>query len=187
LARWLVAGALPPVTASVSAAVLEDEERAGLRAEVRDKAYRPVADARVEAHVVTPGGAGSTVELNPLPGQQGVYGAEWTAVTAGSYVAEAVAYRGEEELGRHAVTFRRENGVAENFHTSQNRELLARLSGETGGRYYRPSEAAALAGEISYSEAGIVTRETKELWNMPALFALLAGLRAAEWLLRRRW
>jgi hypothetical protein len=27
----------------------------------------------------------------------------------------------------------------------------------------------------------------KDLWNMPAIFLLLVVLRAAEWLLRRRW
>ena len=44
-------------------------------------------------------------------------------------------------LGRDTVSFRREDGVAENFHVEQNRELLEKLSSETGGRYYRPDEA----------------------------------------------
>ena len=60
---------------------------------------------------------------------------------AGSYMAEITARRGQQELGRDVVTLRRENGVAENFHVEQNRELLEKLSSETGGRYYRPSEA----------------------------------------------
>jgi hypothetical protein len=30
-------------------------------------------------------------------------------------------------------------------------------------------------------------RQTKELWNMPAIFLLLILLRFSEWLLRRRW
>jgi hypothetical protein len=85
------------------------------------------------------------------------------------------------------LTFRREDGVAENFHTSQNRELLEKLSEETGGRYYQPSETSKLANEISYSEAGITTRETRDLWDMPALFLLVLAIRATEWLLRRRW
>ena len=37
------------------------------------------------------------------------------------------------------LTFRREDGVAENFHTSQNSELLDKLSEQTGGRYYKPA------------------------------------------------
>ena len=41
--------------------------------------------------------------------------------------------------------------------------------------------------DISYSEAGISVRNTKELWNMPIVFLLLLGLPAPEWLLRRKW
>ena len=77
--------------------------------------------------------------------------------------------------------------MAENFHTSQNRELLEKLSEQTGGRYYNPSEASKLSNEISYSEAGITTRETSDLWDMPIVFLLAMACRASEWLLRRKW
>ena len=72
--------------------------------------------------------------------------------------------------------------------TPQNkRELLEKLSSETGGRYYRPQEASKLANEINYSEAGITVREMKDLWDMPIAFLLLALLRAGDWVLRRKW
>ena len=41
--------------------------------------------------------------------------------------------------------------------------------------------------DIAYSDAGITARETMDLWNMPIVFLLAIGLRAAEWLFRRRW
>ncbi len=71
------------------------------------------------------------------------------------------------------LTFERQDGVAENFHTEQNRELLEKLSDETGGRYWKANELNRLPAEISYSEAGISVRNTKELWNMPVVFVLL--------------
>ncbi|MGH9619237.1 MAG: hypothetical protein ACRD45_05925, partial [Bryobacteraceae bacterium] len=58
---------------------------------------------------------------------------------------------------------------------------------ETGGHYYTPSNANQLPREISYSEAGVTSRELKDLWNMPAVFIALLLLKAAEWLLRRKW
>jgi hypothetical protein len=116
-----------------------------------------------------------------------VYQGEWTAEKPGSYLLEAAATRGGEEIGRDVMAFRREDGVAENFRAEQNRELLEKLADETGGRYYRPRDAAKLADEISYSEAGITTREARDLWDMPALFLALIALKSAEWLLRRRW
>ncbi len=187
LLRYLVSDSPGRVVSSTPRAVLADETRLTLRAEVRDKAYQPVANAVVEAHVVGPDGASASVELTPAPLEEGAYTAEWNAEKPGSYVAEIVAGRGQEELGRDLLPFRREDGVAENFHTAQNRELLAKLAEETGGRYYRASDAARLADEISYSEAGIATREAKDLWDMPAVFLLAVLLRGSEWVLRRRW
>jgi hypothetical protein len=134
-----------------------------------------------------PEGESGVVELMPDPMAPGSYTADWPAMKAGSYVAEIAASRAGAETGRDVVMFRRENGVAEGFRTTQNRELLEKLSAETGGRYYRPEEAARLTSEISYSEAGISTRETRDLWNMPACFLLLAALKTCEWLLRRKW
>jgi hypothetical protein len=102
-------------------------------------------------------------------------------------VTEIIAGREQEEIGHDVLTFRREDGVAENFHTSQNKELLQKLSQQTGGRYYTPAEASKLSKEISYSEAGITARETRDLWDMPVIFLLALGIRASEWLLRRKW
>ena len=49
------------------------------------------------------------------------------------------------------------------------------------------SELKSLPRDISYSEAGISVRSTKELWDMPIVFLLLLGLPIAGWLLRRKW
>jgi hypothetical protein len=92
-----------------------------------------------------------------------------------------------KELGRDVLTFQRMDGVAENFHTEQNRELLERLATQTGGRYWKPTDLGKLAGSIPYSEAGVTMRETKDLWNMSAVFLALALLKFSEWWLRRKW
>jgi uncharacterized membrane protein len=185
--RWLVSDTPTRVVASTPRPALEDDGRLHLRAEVRDTTYLPTSDATVEARVVGPGGGAENVELHPDPLNQGVYSADWDAGRAGSYVAEVTARRGQQELGRDVVTFRRENGVAENFHLEQNRELLEKLSSQTGGRYYRPNEVSRLGEDISYSDAGISVRETRDLWDMPAVFFFALLLCCAEWLLRRRW
>ena len=98
-----------------------------------------------------------------------------------------IATRDKVEIGRDVLTFARMDGVAENFHTQQNRGFAEKLSAETGGRYWTPEEVSKLPGEISYSDAGITVRDTKELWNMPIVFLLLLLLPSTEWLLRRKW
>jgi putative glutamine amidotransferase len=187
LLRWTVSATPSRVTSSTPNPQLEDDGRIQLRAEVRDTTYLPAGDAEVAARVIGPDGSAETVPLRPEPLTQGIYSTEWNAGKAGSYVAEIVAKRGNQELGSDVLTFRRENGVAENYHHEQNRELLERLATETGGRYYRPRDANKLLDEISYSEAGMTSRETKDLWDMPAVFLAILSLRAAEWLLRRKW
>ena len=187
LLRWLVTDTPGRVTASVASPMLFDDGHVQLSAEVRDKDYLPESDAQVEAHISGPGGNSGVVELTPDPATAGLYHGEWTAEAPGSYQAEMVAKAGDTEAGRDIIGFERMDGVAENFHTEQNRELLEKLSEETGGRYWRPQELSRLPSEISYSEAGITVRETKDLWNMPAVFLVILALLCTEWLLRRKW
>ena len=166
---------------------LEDDGRIQLRAEVRDKTYLPASDADVQANIVGPDGSSETVTLRPEPLAQGIYSTEWNAAKSGSYVAEVSAKRGTEQLGSDVLMFRREDGVAENFHREQNRELLEKLAEETGGHYYKSADAQRLTEEIAYSQAGVTAREIKDLWDMPAIFLLVLILKSTEWLLRRRW
>jgi uncharacterized membrane protein len=187
LLRWLVTDTPTRVVASTPKPVLSDDGHLKLRAEVRDTTYLPATDAQVEAHFLGPVGASGQAVLQPDPLEPGVYTADWTAEKPGSYLTELIARRGNEETGRDVITFRREDGVAENFHAEQNKELLEKLSQQTGGHYYAPADAHKLAEEINYSDAGITVRETKDLWNMPIVFLMLLLLMAAEWVLRRKW
>jgi uncharacterized membrane protein len=187
LLRWLVSDTPRSVIGSTPHQLLADETHVKLRAEVRDKTYMPAGDATVEAHILGPEGIAEAVEMRPEPLEQGVFVADWTTPKQGSYLVEMVAKRANDELGRDVLTFRREDGVAENFKVEQNKELLEKLSSETGGRYYKPDEASKLNKEISFSEAGVNVRETRDLWDMPVIFLLLIAMRSAEWMLRRRW
>jgi uncharacterized membrane protein len=187
LLRWLAADSPGPVTVSMPQQTLMDEGHVKLTATVRDKEFSPAADAHVSAHVIGPDGATALVEMTPVANTPGTFEADWTAEKPGSYVTEVTAEKGTDELGKETMTFRREDGVAENFHTEQNRDLLQKLSDETGGRYWAEDELDRLPKEISYSEAGISVRDTKELWDMPIVFLLLLALMSADWLLRRKW
>jgi len=187
LLRWTAGDSPGPVVASIANDRLNDEGHVVLTATVRDKQFTPAPDARVTAHLSGPEGTSALVDLSPVPAQAGTFTADWTADKPGTYGVEITATRGKEELGRDLLTFERTDGTAEDFHTSQNRDLLEKLSAQTGGHAWKPEELARLPQEISYSEAGISVRDTKDLWNMPIVFFLLVGLLCGEWLLRRKW
>jgi hypothetical protein len=185
--RYLVTDTPGQVTSSTPKTVLSDETRVPIRVEVRDKEYKPLSTAKVQARFLGPDGQTATIELSPVASEEGIYSGEWNAEKPGTYVTEILAGREQEQIGQDVLTFRREDGVAENFRTGQNKELLQKLSEQTGGRYFTPDEATKLAGDISYSEAGITSRETRDLWDMPILLLLAFSLRFSEWLLRRKW
>ena len=187
LLRWTVSGTPNPVQGMLAKTSLADESNLKIRADVRDLTYAPASDAKVVVRMIGPAGAGGEVDLTPVPTEPGVFEGEWKVDPAGGYVAEFIAKRGDKELGRDSITFRRDDGVAENFRVEQNRELLEKLAQQTGGQYYTPATASKLAKEIAYSEAGITVREMKDLWNMPVFFLLAALIRGTEWILRRRW
>lgn len=190
LLRWLVSESPGPVVASMPERLLMDEGRVQLTAQVRDRQFQKAANAQVTAHIIGPQGADALIDLAPSEDTPGQYEAEWTAEKPGAYLAEVIAEstgNQPQELGRDVLTFQRYDGVAENFHVEQNRQLLEQLALDTGGRYWKPSELKDLARDISYSEAGISVRSTKELWDMPIVFLLLLGLPISEWFLRRKW
>ena len=142
LLRWLVADSPGPVAASMPARMLMDEGRVQLTAQVRDRQFQPAADAHVTAHIIGPRGREWVRRPDAVAGGAG-------AVSGGLDRGEAgrLSRRGDaesagsqpQELGRDVVTFQREDGVAENFHTEQNRQLLEQLASQTGGRYWKPS------------------------------------------------
>src|ERR1700681_2747323 len=112
LLRWLVTDTPGRVVASVPSQVLLDDGRVRFSADVRDKNYLPAADARVQAHVLGPGGSAAQIEMTPDPNTPGTFHADWYADQAGSYLTEVIATRGTEELGRDVLTFARMDGVA---------------------------------------------------------------------------
>jgi hypothetical protein len=185
LLRGLVARDAGPVTVSTDRSLYADDDRVTVRAEVRTRAYEPVSDARVWATLVGEDGGRDTFELEPAPGQRGLYETRLAAPKPGLHRIEVHATHGDADLGRASTVVYREDGVAEGFHPEQNADLLRGIAGATGGRYWTVDDLGDIAGEITYSGAGITVRETLDLWDMPAVFVLALALRAAEWLVRR--
>ena len=193
LLRWLVSDTPGHVSASVPAQMLLDNGVINITADVRDPQYNPAADAKVEAHILGPSGVSALVEMAPVPDSPGQFQAAWSAPKPGAYLTEVTAQRPDaatgkvKELGRDVLTFQRMDGVAENFHTEQNRELLEHLASQTGGQYWKPADLDKLASRIPFSEAGVTMRQTKDLWDLPLVFLILLLLRGSEWWLRRKW
>ncbi|MEO8306431.1 MAG: hypothetical protein ABI616_00140 [Pseudomonadota bacterium] len=158
-----------------------------LEAEVLDETFQPMPAAQVE--VTATGDSGETVpaRVEPSGRGDGRYNVNVQSATPGLYRIELKAHAGARELPGAIAHVRREVGVSEHFSAYQHRPMLERIARESGGRYWRLDQISDLPEAIRYSRAGMVERQTLDLWNMPLAFLLLGMLKLAEWLLRRHW
>ena len=189
--RQLLYALASPAPARVSLqaerAVYEDDQAVTLEAEVLDESFRPVPAATLQ--IVATSDAGVVVPATVLPSGRGDgrYSVALDARAAGLYRVELTAMAGKVEIGRASTHLRRADGVLEQFAAWQHRPMLERLASDTRGRYWSLDDLDGLPEAIRYSRAGMVERQTLDLWNIPLAFLLLAMLKSGEWLLRRYW
>jgi uncharacterized membrane protein len=165
----------------------DDERNVRVVAELRNERFEPINDASVELRIAPQSEPAFTQPMQPSGQGDGRYVAGIDAAGAGLYRIEMTARAGGREVGSAITHVLRNDGVAEHFATNQHRAVLERLAAMTGGRYWKLSELDGLAAAIPYSKAGVVERQTLDLWNLPAVFLLLLLLKVSEWLLRLRW
>jgi hypothetical protein len=182
LSRNLVANSPRPFELSA----LTDGGNVSVRAELRDPEDEANQGIAITAVVSSDNGELLNLELQPAPGQAGVYQASFTPAADGLYNVEAITRKDEELLSSVRTATRFEQGQ-ESFDVRQNRALLERVSEVTGGQYWTPEQFDEMRDAISYSTAGITEQQISYLWDAPFFFILLFLLKAAEWLLRRWW
>ncbi len=183
----LVAPAPAHVSLQPERSVYEDGTAVTLEAEVLDKKYEPVPDAKLAVEAKAPDGANVPARIEPSGRGDGRYTVAVDAREPGLYQVRLTAKAGEETVGEALAHVRRVDGVLEQFGSWQHRPMLERIARETGGRYWSLDDLAGLPEAIRYSHAGMVESSTLDLWNAPLGFLLLALMKGSEWLLRRRW
>ncbi len=176
-----------PISLQPDHTVYADESTAELEAQVLDETFKPVPAAAVSVSATSDSGAIAPVTIEPSGRDDGRYRVLLQATKPGLYRVVMAAKSGDKVLGEAVTHLRRVDGVREQFGVFQHRPMLERIAHDTGGRYWRLEDLAGLPEAIRYSRAGMVERQTLDLWNMPAAFLLLALLKLGEWLLRRHW
>lgn len=175
------------ITVNGERTVYDDERSVRVEAEVRDERFEPINDAAVELQVAPERDTAFSQTMQPSGQGDGRYFATLDAASTGLYRIEMTARAGNREVGSAVTHVLRNDGVAEHFATHQHRALLERIASATGGRYWPLNQLDGLASAIPYSKAGIVERQTLDLWNLPIVFLTLLALKLGEWLLRLRW
>jgi hypothetical protein len=160
-----------------------------LNGQVYDENYHPLDGAAISVVIQSkqPDMQPVRIDLPPAGTGSGRYRGAVQYLAGGAYTYTARAVYEGVELGTDTGGFTvGENGV-EFEQTPMNRDLLVRLSGMTGGRFYTAGEADRLSGEMDLRETVTEYAQNVQLWHHPVIFVLFVALLSCEWLLRRRY
>ncbi|MDQ8167506.1 MAG: hypothetical protein P3C09_07060 [Gemmatimonadota bacterium] len=185
LVRWLVDDAPAPFEIMASPSRVAPGEPVSLRARVSTPFFADVNDATVAVTITSPTGATTTVPLEWTLRDDGTYAARFTPTDTGRYVLDATSARGRDTVQRATSSLLVDERGADVAQAELRTALLRRIADETGGRYYPLADAGQLAEDAVFTDAGVTVREAKDLWDMPAVFLLVALLLGAEWGYRR--
>ncbi len=187
LFRYLVSGTPAQIEVGAEQDVYVMDDTVRVVADVRDKHYNAVNDARVTARITKPSGA--TLDL-PLKftsiNDANIYSGEFKADELGQHGIELVgtsASIGQVSAKANVLV---SDLNREFYSAAQNSDLLKRIAAETGGKYYQLNDLQSLLDDLTYRKTPYSERVTKDLWDMPINFLLIVGLLSAEWFLRKR-
>lgn len=185
-ARWLAGAAPDPVDMTLPEDA-EPGDAVTIGVEARDRSFAPVGDAVITATLTTPGGDESPLPFQREAATPGRFLATFRPDRAGLFRLRAEARRGEVSLGAVDRWLYVGGSDRELVDPRMNEGVLRRLAEASGGRFLRVAEIAEVAGwlESDSPTPGAPTR--RELWHEPWVYAMLVGMMAGEWLLRRRW
>ena len=186
LLRWLVAETPDPVEAGPERESVEAGEPVTLEATVLDAGFVEVNGANVTARVTTPTGEARELPMEWSVAEDGRYTVSFTPQMEGLFEVSVDAGRDTVTFGSAETSVRVAPGGEEYRNPHQRRSLMERIAEETGGRYYTQETASRLPEDLQFSGGGVTVTEERDLWDMPVLFLLLAGLLGAEWGYRRK-
>jgi len=115
----------------------------------------------------------------------GEFHAAMRAPEPGVYRVAATARRGATSLGSATATLLVGGVDVEMTDPRLNEETLQRVAHASGGAVIARGDLKSLLARLESGAPAAIAATRKDLWHAGWSFAMLAGLLAAEWLLRR--
>ena len=184
--RWLVSSSPDPVMLSTDKDTYLPGEAVNLTAEVADKAFNRMNNAKVVGKVTDPAGNMTTVTFDWTGSSEGQYQTQMSAGAPGIYELQVEATQGTESLGIHRTSFQVKDRPVEFYNASLDARLLQNVAAQTGGRYYPLAKLGDIPEDAQYVEGQSSFVEQKELWDLPILFILLCLTLSGEWFWRKK-
>jgi uncharacterized membrane protein len=186
ISRWLVNTSPDPVMITSDKDTYLPGESVHLSADISNKSFERMNNAKVVAKVTTPDGVTESIPLDWNGGGEGTYQSELNATTPGVYKVDVEATQGSENLGTNHTSFQVADRPVEFSNAALDTRLLQSTATSTGGRYYPLSKLGDVPDDAQYVDTETSYTEQKELWDVPFLFMLLCMTFGAEWFWRKR-
>ncbi|HZI51466.1 MAG TPA: glutamine amidotransferase, partial [Terriglobia bacterium] len=184
--RWLVSSSPAAVSITTDKDTYLPGELVNITADIADKEFKRLNNARVSAKLTGPDGLSETLPLDWGGSQDGTYQTQLTAATReGTYQLEVEATQGTEKLGTYKAAFQVKDRPVEFYDASLDAGNLRAIATQTGGRYYPLANLADIPEDAIYVQNDTSFVEQKELWDVPILFMMLCALLAGEWVWRK--
>ena len=182
--RWLAQNAPDPVSLTLPPAPAPGD---GIPVSVgaRDARYAPRGDAQVDVRVTAPDGRVASVRADPVAAQTGRFQAAIQASEPGVYRVAVDARSGSGALGTSTATMLVGGVDVEMVDPRLNEDTLERVARASGGAVIAAGDTQGLLAKLDAGAPASVLARRRDLWHTGWSFALLAGLLAAEWLVRR--
>jgi uncharacterized membrane protein len=185
--RWLVSASPAAVSVTTDKDTYLPGEAVNVAADVADKTFKRLNNARVNARLTGPDGTNETLALDWSGTQDGSYQTQVGASTKeGTYQLELDATLGTEKLGTYKTAFQVKDRPVEFYDATLNAGNLRSIATQTGGRYYPLDRLGDIPEDAIYHDTENSFVEQKELWDVPILFIMLVLLLSSEWLWRKR-
>jgi uncharacterized membrane protein len=184
--RWLVSTSPDPVMITTDKDTYLPGETVRLSADISNKTFERMNNAKVVAKVTNPDGLTETIPLDWTGSAEGTYQAELNAKDTGPYRVEVEAAQGSENLGTNHTAFQVQDRPVEFYNPALDTRLLQSVATSTGGKYYPLSRLGEIPDDAQYVEGVSNFIEQKELWDVPLLFMLLCLCLGGEWFWRKR-
>jgi uncharacterized membrane protein len=184
--RWLVNTSPDPVMINSDKDTYLPGELVRIYAEISNKKFERMNNAKVIAKVTNPDGITESIPLDWNGSQDGTYQTEINAGTAGIYRVEVEAAQGSENLGTNRTAFQVQDRPVEFYNASLDARNLQSIADSTEGKYYPLSRIGDVPDDAVYVEGETSFVEQKELWDVPFLFMLLCLSLAGEWFWRKK-
>jgi uncharacterized membrane protein len=185
--RWLVSSSPAQVSVTTDKDTYLPGELVNLSAEVSDKTFTRLNNARVTVRLTSPDGESETLPMDWSGTEDGAYQNQVSAATKeGTYQIQVDAVQGTETVGTYKAAFQVKDRPVEFYDAALDSGNLKSIAEQTSGRYYPLDKIADIPEDAIYVDSESSFVEQKELWDVPILFMLLTAFLGGEWLWRKR-